>query len=88
LVSTFMTGAGTLCRELTLTQPAGETQAIACGSPGTDWTITFATLRSAGGETYEPAGADGALLDAYLAEVGAGAPLTGEAEASALANQK
>ncbi|WP_181699596.1 anti-sigma factor family protein [Chthonobacter albigriseus] len=88
LVSTFMTGAGSLCRELTLTQPAGETQAIACGTPGTEWTITFATLETSGGGDYEPAGADGSLLDAYLAELGAEAPLTGEAEAKALAGGK
>lgn len=81
-VSSFADASGELCREFEL-EAAGLAVGIACRRDAA-WTVEFALSVPAAGDGYQPAsGLD--PLDAYLTAIGAGAPMSLEEEAVALA---
>lgn len=83
-VATFRDGDGTLCREVEQTGVTGGTVvAIACRAEAT-WEVRFAMATASGAEGYAPASSLD-TLDAYLSATAAGAPLSAEDEAAALA---
>ena len=81
VVATFRDERGELCREYRLTQPASNTQTVACRQDGA-WTTRLA-LTTPQAEGYVPASAQ-ETVDAYLASIQAGAPLSAEEERKAL----
>jgi hypothetical protein len=81
VVATFRDERGELCREYRLTQPASSTQTVACRQDGA-WTTRLA-LTTPQAEGYVPASAQ-ETVDAYLASIQAGAPLSAEEERKAL----
>ncbi|GLR54390.1 hypothetical protein KYK30_07420 [Shinella yambaruensis] len=81
VVATFRDERGELCREYRLTQPASSTQTVACRQDGA-WTTRLA-LTTPLAEGYVPASAQ-ETVDAYLASIQAGAPLSAEEERKAL----
>lgn len=86
IISSFLTGDGTFCREYELDRAGGETVvSIACREHGT-WAVRFAVVtRGADEDAYAPASAL-ATLDAYLSGIGAGPPLSEEDEAARLSS--
>lgn len=80
-IASFQTADGTLCREYETTEPPQI--AVACRQEGA-WVQRFAaTLEAADG--YVPASGTVEAVEALLGDLGAGEPLTPEAEAEALA---
>lgn len=81
IIATFRDERGDLCREYRLTQPTSSTQTIACRQDGT-WATRLA-LTTPQTDGYVPASAE-ETVDAYLASIQAGAPLSAEEERKAL----
>lgn len=81
LVSSFRDEAGGLCREFELSGPSNVVT-IACRSNGR-WDMRLAVATPTTGTDYVPAGAT-ETIDAYLATIHAGAPLSEAEEAEAL----
>lgn len=83
-VATFLSGTGETCREFTLAGAGGDTvTAVACHG-GDGWDLRLAMVAEAAGDGYAPASAP-EVLDSYFAATEAGAPLSPEDEAAALA---
>jgi anti-sigma factor RsiW len=83
-VATFLSGTGETCREFTLAGADGDTvTAVACHG-GDGWDLRLAMVAEAAGAGYAPASAP-EVLDHYFAMTAAGAPLSPEDEAAALA---
>lgn len=82
MIASFRSSAGALCREFETAEPDSTRTVLAClGDDG--WQPRFAEIARTGDPGYQPAsGAAG--IDAALAALGAGDPLTPEAEAAAL----
>lgn len=85
VVSSFRDGADALCREAEL-MPAGRDGALGvlCRGDGGQWRPELVLRQPAAGGALSTASGLGAL-DAFLADIGAGAPLDPAAEAAALA---
>jgi anti-sigma factor RsiW len=84
LVASLRSGAGALCREFKVERAnVASVTALACRD-ARQWSVRFALATAAAGG-YTPAGGAGAAMDAYLAAIGSGAPLSREDEARALA---
>jgi hypothetical protein len=81
IVASFMDGRGELCREYELTRPDETTATVACRTDNA-W-VTRLALSSPRTEGYVPASAQD-TIDAYLASIDAGGPLSAEDEKSAL----
>lgn len=82
VIASFETAEGNLCRELEMT--TAQTAAVVVGCRQADtWRVAFSTSSLPAGNGYAPASSLEAL-DAYLSAIGAGEPITGEAEALAL----
>lgn len=85
VVSSFRDDQGGLCREFELeAAPAGALISIACRERGR-WAVRIA-IHAPATDGYTPAGAQ-ETLDAWLASIGAGAPLSPEEERQALAGR-
>jgi hypothetical protein len=84
IVSSFIDGRGELCREYELKRPDETTATVACRSNGA-W-VTRLALSSPRAEGYVPASSQ-ETIDAYLASIQAGEPLSVEAEKNALADK-
>lgn len=83
ITATFRDGNGNLCREFRLERnQAGAVAGVACRSGGA-WLIAFAATEPGGNGDFRPASGH-ALLDAFLTERGASAPLTEAEESAAL----
>ncbi|ETX13286.1 hypothetical protein OCH239_12320 [Roseivivax halodurans JCM 10272] len=82
LVSSFRDASGAFCREFEIATEAQTYVSVACHGGGS-WEVRFAAVTGGTVEGYAPASSLDAL-DAYLAGIGAGAPLDAEAEAAAL----
>jgi len=83
VTATFRDGDGKLCREFRLERnQTGAVAGVACRSGGA-WSIAFAATEPGGDEGFRPASGH-ALLDAFLTERGASAPLTEAEESAAL----
>ncbi|MFN3644351.1 MAG: hypothetical protein ACK4TB_15665 [Gemmobacter sp.] len=82
-VARFTDRDGTLCREMEQETPVAARLIVACRH-GADWSLRLALVTPASGTGYAPVGALEAV-EAWMASVGASAPLTPEAEAAALA---
>jgi len=81
-VTSFVNGAGEVCREFELSDATGAIVGVAC-APGGLWQLRLGVAAPYGGEGHVPAsGLD--VLDAYLATIAAGPPLTGPEEEAAL----
>lgn len=84
VVATFRTAGGVLCREYEVKKGEAATLAVAChGAEG--WDNRLAIALEPAGDGYVPASGTIEELDAFLDSVGAGAPLSPEDEAAALA---
>jgi surface antigen len=85
-IATFRDGSDQLCREFEYGRDGGDTVvAVACHADET-WSVRFAVATAAAGGTgYVPASSLDAL-DGWLAAVEAGAPLSNDEEAAALAD--
>lgn len=83
MIASYRTAGGDLCREYETAQDDRLTVSVACRD-GDGWHRQFASDMTAA-DGYVPASGDMAALDAWLAETGAGDPLTPEDEAAALA---
>lgn len=83
-VASFRSSAGETCREVEIDPEAGNTVvAVACHT-GRGWDLRLAVAAAAAEGGYAPASSL-EVLDAYLASTEAGAPLSLEEEAAALA---
>ncbi|MCT7664376.1 anti-sigma factor family protein [Shinella kummerowiae] len=82
VIATFRDERGDVCREYELKEPAGRTLTIACRQQG-GWTTRLA-LTAPAADGYVPASSQ-ETIDAYLASIQAGAPLSAEEERIALA---
>lgn len=82
VIATFRDERGDVCREYELKEPAGRTLTIACRQQG-GWTTRLA-LTAPAADGYVPASSQ-ETIDAYLASIQAGAPLSAEEERTALA---
>lgn len=82
VIATFRDERGDVCREYEVKEPAGRTLTIACRQQG-GWTTRLA-LTAPTADGYVPASSQ-ETIDAYLASIQAGAPLSAEEERSALA---
>ncbi|KAA9384007.1 anti-sigma factor [Neorhizobium galegae] len=82
VVATFRDERGELCREYELKQPARSTLTVACRQDG-DWETRLA-LTTPQADGYVPASSQ-ETIDAYLASIHAGSPLSPEEERKALA---
>ncbi|MDQ1900956.1 hypothetical protein RAH32_10930 [Paracoccus sp. WLY502] len=83
MIASYRTAEGVFCREYETARDTALTVSVACRD-GDRWQQQFASdLTTADG--YVPASGDIAALDAWLADTGAGDPLTPEDEAAALA---
>lgn len=86
-VATFLSGIGETCREFTLAGATGDSvTAVACHG-GNGWDLRLAMVAATAGDGYAPASAP-EVLDSYFAATEAGAPLSPEDEAAALAGLK
>lgn len=83
MIASYRTAAGDFCREYEVARDRSLTVSVACRQDGA-WQRQFASDMTAG-EGYVPASGDIAALDDWLADSGAGEPLTPEDEAAALA---
>src|SRR5262249_54563668 len=82
-ISSFKSAEGTLCREFSFTDAAGDRHAIPRRQPA-GWAGPFALFEPRGrNDEYGP-GDGNDLVNAYLTRIGAGAPLSARAEAEAL----
>ncbi len=79
MVASFRDAEGHLCREYELKAAAAVTTAVACHGPA-GWQTRFA-LTNPVAEGYMPASTTD-TLDAFLSGIGAGAPLSPDAEAA------
>lgn len=86
VIASFRDGSGQLCREFEQAGAGGDTVvAVACRADDM-WSVRFAVAAArADGTAYTPASSL-ETLDAWLAAIEAGAPLSDEAEAAALAD--
>lgn len=84
IVSSFIDGQGELCREYEVKRQNEATATVACRSDG-NW-VTRLALSSPRAEGYVPASSQ-ETIDAYLASIDAGEPLSAEAEKNALAGK-
>ncbi|NKL06530.1 anti-sigma factor family protein [Rhizobium leguminosarum] len=82
VVASFRDERGELCREYELKQPKSSTLTVACRQNGA-WATRLA-LTSAKADGYVPASSQ-ETIDAYLASIQAGAPLSPEEEREVLA---
>lgn len=82
VISTYRLANESLCREFRLHSRSSTTHAVACRAD--DWNVTFALAAPAQDAEYMPS-SGGDLVDTYLGNLGAGAPLKGEEETKALA---
>ncbi|ULR42358.1 hypothetical protein [Rhizobium sp. K102] len=82
VVASFRDERGELCREYELKQPKSSTLTVACRQNGA-WATRLA-LTSAKADGYVPASSQ-ETIDAYLASIQAGAPLSPEEEREILA---
>jgi hypothetical protein len=84
IVSSFLTDAGTFCREFEFDRAGGGSiVSVACREDGA-WAARFAVVtQGADAPGYAPASAL-ATLDAFLVTIGAGQPLSAEEEAARL----
>lgn len=82
VIATFRDERGDVCREYEVKEPTGRTLTIACRQQG-GWTTRLA-LTAPTADGYVPASSQ-ETIDAYLASIQAGAPLSAEEERSALA---
>ncbi|AOF94349.1 hypothetical protein [Sinorhizobium sp. RAC02] len=82
VIATFRDERGDVCREYEVKEPAGRTLTIACRQQD-GWTTRLA-LTAPSADGYVPASSQ-ETIDAYLASIQAGAPLSPEEERSALA---
>jgi hypothetical protein len=85
IVSSFRDEAGDFCREYELKRPGGSMISIACREDG-NW-VTRLAMSAPRSEGYTPASAQ-ETIDAYLASINAGAPLTPDEEREALSGSK
>ena len=83
-IATFEDGAGALCREYELDRTTGETLVSVACHDGSDWSLRLAIAASSDSTGYAPASSLD-TLDAYLTATEAGAPMSLEDEAAALA---
>ncbi|MCU0905253.1 MAG: hypothetical protein MUE83_15500 [Tabrizicola sp.] len=85
-IASFRDGAGQLCREFEQDRAGGDTVvAVACRTDEA-WSLRFAVAAAASDDTgYAPASSL-ETLDAWLSAIEAGAPLTEDEEATALAD--
>lgn len=79
MIASFRNAEGHLCREYELKAAAAVTTAVACHGPA-GWQTRFA-LTNPVAEGYMPASTTD-TLDSFLSGIGAGAPLSPEAEAA------
>lgn len=84
LIASFRNADGEFCREFEYDGAARATVVSVACRAGADWETRFAVVAGAADTGYAPASSL-ETLDAYLAAVGAGAPLTPEEEAAAVA---
>lgn len=82
VVSTFRDERGELCREYQLTDRGNSTLTIACRRDGA-WLPQLALTSQQPAEGYVPASSQ-ETIDAYLASIHAGAPLSADEERAAL----
>lgn len=82
IVATFRDARGALCREYEVKDPASSTLTVACRQDG-GWATRLA-LKTPKAEGYVPASSQ-ETIDAYLAAIEAGTPLSAEEELKALA---
>lgn len=82
MIASYRTAAGDFCREYEIARDKALTVGVACRK-GDAWRQQFASDMTAA-DGYVPASGDIAALDDWLAETGAGEPLTPEDEAAAL----
>lgn len=82
-VTSFLDASGEFCREFELDSPGGESiVSVACrGDMG--WQVRLAFTAPSSSASFAPASST-ETLDAYLSAIGAGEPLSVEAERSAL----
>lgn len=85
VIASYRTAAGDFCREYETVQGTALTVGVACRQDGA-WQQQFASDLTAT-EGYVPASGDIAALDDWLAQTGAGEPLTLEDEAAALSTE-
>lgn len=85
MIASYRNDDGELCREFETTDATNVQIAVACRGDQENWSQRFA-MDLAVDEGYLPAGSGLEELDAFLADMQAGAPLTPEEEAMALAN--
>lgn len=87
-IASFRDGAGQLCREFEQDRAGGDTVvAVACRDDQA-WTVRFAVAAAASDATgYAPASSLD-TLDAWLSAIEAGAPLSDDEEAKALADTR
>lgn len=81
VIATFRDERGDVCREYEVKEPASRTLTIACRQQG-GWTTRLA-LTAPTADGYVPASSQ-ETIDAYLASIQAGAPLSAEEERTAL----
>jgi hypothetical protein len=85
VLSTFRTGADSVCREGLLQPAAGaSTLAVLCRGADGGWVPELAIRQNTDPNAFAPASA-APVLDAFLDEIAAGPPLDPDAEARALA---
>lgn len=82
MIASFRASDGGLCREYETAGATGRRVVLACRGQG-GWAERFAAVAQDGGQDYRPASGT-ATIDAAIAGIGAGAPLTPEDEAAAL----
>lgn len=83
-VASFTTDTGEFCREFELDRPdAGALVSVACHT-GEGWDLRLAVVSGADDSSYAPASSL-EVLDSWMLATGAGAPLSPEEEATALA---
>lgn len=82
MIASFQLPDGALCREYETAKDDALRTVLACRDAD-GWTERFAAMSDDGGQDYRPASGDGTIDDA-LAQLGAGQPLTPDAEAAAL----
>ena len=84
MIASYRNDEGEFCREFETTGAADVKIVVACRGDQDDWSQRFA-MDIPVDEGYLPASGELAELDAFLADMQAGAPLTPEEEAMALA---
>jgi anti-sigma factor RsiW len=83
VIATFRDSQETLCREFEVDSPDRSTViSVACHSDD-QWRVSFAVVAPGNSDGYAPASSTEAL-DAYLAAINAGAPMSAEEEEKAL----